>query len=405
MTPFLDVAAGIGRRLADDAIWHEGRCSWVGPSDAEDAWGRVTVSYRSLGPDLYGGTAGIAVFLARLHAACGDPAARRTALGAIRHAVHRSGDVTTPVRGGLYAGITGIALSAAVVGTLLHDDALVERAAHLGRHVRVGGDEFDVVLGRAGAVLGLLALGALLSDPGPVALAAGIGDELLELARWRGGACSWRSPSIPTRGHLTGLSHGAAGAAYALLELFRATGDHRFRATADGAFAYERRRFDPEMRNWPDLRGDRSRGPLPFARFWCHGAPGIALSRLGAWQVTRDDARAAEADEALTTTHDAVTAMVSGGRGNYSLCHGLAGNAGVLLHAGEVDGSRWGGLRQKALEVGAAGVAAHARPGGTWPCGTRTGEPPGLMLGLAGIGLFYVRLGAQLRAPDIPTLP
>ena len=44
--------------------------------------------------------------------------------------------------------------------------------------------------------------------------------------------------------HLCGVSHGAAGIGWALLELFAATGDERFRAAAIGAFAYERSWLD-----------------------------------------------------------------------------------------------------------------------------------------------------------------
>jgi hypothetical protein len=52
---------------------------------------------------------------------------------------------------------------------------------------------------------------------------------------------------------LTGFSHGAAGIAYALLRLFEATRDRRFKQTAEEAIQYERAMFVPERGNWPDL--------------------------------------------------------------------------------------------------------------------------------------------------------
>ena len=45
--------------------------------------------YKTLGPDVYAGTSGIALFMAELAGLTGDPEVRRTAFGAIRHALAR----------------------------------------------------------------------------------------------------------------------------------------------------------------------------------------------------------------------------------------------------------------------------------------------------------------------------
>jgi lantibiotic modifying enzyme len=85
---FVDQARRIGEDICRDAIWHEDRCNWVGAVREEAAPGQPAIAYAALGPDLYGGTSGVALFLAHLHAATGDEAARRSALGAIRQALH-----------------------------------------------------------------------------------------------------------------------------------------------------------------------------------------------------------------------------------------------------------------------------------------------------------------------------
>ncbi len=54
-----------------------------------------------------------------------------------------------------------------------------------------------------------------------------------------------------------------------------------------------------------------------------------------------------------------------------------------------LSGTAW---RDLALEVAASGIERFGRPGQAWPCGTPEGETPGLMLGLAGVGLFYLQL-------------
>jgi hypothetical protein len=53
-----------------------------------------------------------------------------------------------------------------------------------------------------------------------------------------------------------------------------------------------------------------------------------------------------------------------------------------------------------ALETAYAGMERYAARGRPWPCGTPAGETPGLFLGLAGIGLYYLRLDH----PAIPSL-
>jgi lantibiotic biosynthesis protein len=86
---WLETAQLLGVRIIDQAIWHEDRCNWVGASTGGGPGGKPVLTYATLGADLYGGTAGIAVFLAELAAATGGAGYRRTALGAIRHALAR----------------------------------------------------------------------------------------------------------------------------------------------------------------------------------------------------------------------------------------------------------------------------------------------------------------------------
>jgi hypothetical protein len=45
-----------------------------------------------------------------------------------------------------------------------------------------------------------------------------------------------------------------------------------------------------------------------------------------------------------------------------------------------------------AHEVGDVGIESYAAKDLPWPCGTHEGETASLMLGLAGIGYFYLRL-------------
>jgi hypothetical protein len=52
-----------------------------------------------------------------------------------------------------------------------------------------------------------------------------------------------------------------------------------------------------------------------------------------------------------------------------------------------------------ALSVARMGIERYAG-NSSWPCGTHVGETPNLMLGLAGIGHYYLRL----YQPAIPSV-
>jgi hypothetical protein len=398
---FLQAAAALGGRLAQEAVWWHGHCNWLGaePDGHTLSSGRIRMTRKSLGPELYAGTSGIALFMAELYTATGDDKLRATALGAIRQAIAHVDAVAPVVRLGLYSGWSGIAFSAARVGTLLGEDELLHAALQLGRRVAAESRierELDLLAGTAGAVLSLLVLAGILDDASFLHVAARMGDELLQAADKSQAGYSWPSFSFPKQPNLTGFSHGAAGIAYALFELFRVTGDASYRHAAEQAFAYERHWYDSEAGNWPDLRtylGRRrdARLPLSFAAAWCHGAPGIALARLRAYQLSQDETYKAEALAALQTTCTAVAASLHSGTGLYSLCHGLAGNADILLSGCQVLVQDQAHAANLAWDVACTGIERYLVRGWEWPCGPG-GETPGLMLGLAGIGYFYLRM-------------
>jgi lantibiotic modifying enzyme len=259
--------------------------------------------------------------------------------------------------------------------------------------------------GNAGAIVALLALRGILDSLPLLDCAIRLGDELLQAADKSDVGYSWKSAAFPTQRNLTGFSHGTAGVGYALLELFHATGDPRYRRGAEQAFNYERHWFDTEAANWPDFREEHRQGKLrnrvlSFASQWCHGAPGIALSRLRAYEILKDEVYKSEAMTGLQTTRKMVEWWLGSETGNYSLCHGLTGNAEVLLYGDRMLERGWTEGAALAHVVANAGVENCAKRNHVWPCGTGGGETPGLMLGLAGIGYFYLRL----HDPTIPSI-
>ncbi|MEA2131730.1 MAG: lantibiotic biosynthesis protein, partial [Solirubrobacteraceae bacterium] len=113
---YLGVAASLARSLASGAVWHEQRCNWIGvaPRDPARVGGLALVE--ALGPELYDGTAGAALFLAEAAAALDDAGLREVARGALRHALHHA---RSAAGDGLHSGVPGIAYAAARVADAL----------------------------------------------------------------------------------------------------------------------------------------------------------------------------------------------------------------------------------------------------------------------------------------------
>ena len=401
--PGRDVCLAVAERLGDqivaEAVWHGERCNWVGAMPEEGQGGRITLAYRALTGDLYGGSAGIGLLLAELARVTGEAAYRATALGALRHAASHAGDVGMGI--GLYAGRPGVALALALAARALDEPALDGEARAVADAIpgRAAADESDLISGSAGAVVGLLALRALLGDDGLLDRAVDHGEALLARGHRAGQGMTWLSPSLPDTPGLTGLSHGAAGIAVALLELWAATRIERYARAAESAFAYECGLYDPAVGNWPDLRslGPSSAAGSPgVSTFWCHGAPGAALGRLRALELGADRSLLGEARAGLATTERWLASALASGTYNYSLCHGVAGNAEVLLEGA------WAAAAsaERAYEAANAGIAAYHLTGTAWPSGAHGGTTPCLFLGLAGTARFYLRLAE----PGLPSL-
>ena len=408
----LEVAESIGRRLVNEAFWAGECCTWLAAESVDYRMRRRSDTYRAVDRWLYDGSAGIAVFLAALATATGDAKARRTACGAIAHALRDAEGAAPPHRLGLYSGWSGVAVACLLVGHSLRQDALLDQASRVARRSLVPyaarGQEFDLIGGHAGDLLAALGLLRRLGDPLLLDAALRLGQRLADTAQIEKGQASWATPTAAGNRHLLGLSHGTAGAALALLELWSQVRDDSLRELAHAALAYEARWFSPAQQNWPDLRDVAARrNPRTprYSVFWCHGAPGVALARMRAHELLADAASASDASAALSTTRREIQAYLQAGTGNFSLCHGLAGLGDVLLSAQRFGHAQAEDAQQLTAIVRTA-HANHASTGESWPCGTHGGETPGAMLGLAGIGHFHLSVAdlsqQSLLLPLVP---
>jgi class II lanthipeptide synthase len=401
----VEAAADIGGALCRSAYWHDDRCNWIGRSTDELKGPGIPLAPKvaALGPTLYGGTAGIALFLAELFARTDLDQVGATARGAIRHSLARAGDIAPRLRRAFYSGVVGIAYAAAQVGTRTGDPQMVAEGVELARQAVDAHEEhnlLDVISGNAGAVGPLLRLATQTGGERLNAAALSLAEELAADATRSDATWCWQNDRAcgPGMGPkpLCGLAHGASGMGLALVEAGVHSGRDDLVEGGLSAFRYEDRLYDAEHANWPDLREPVGDGNdqaatqrMSFMVAWCHGAAGIGLARLRAYELLPE--RRAElrpgVEQAVQSTASQLRALPQ--EVDASPCHGRAGLAETLLYATEV-------LDDPTYTDHVATMwkqLLRARKADTpWPCGVASGtNNPSLMLGYAGIGYSLLR--------------
>lgn len=386
---FLDTAWDIGCELMKDAIWHHETCNWQGYW-IEPVNGSFQPVLRTFGADVYSGTSGIALFLNALYEETNDPLLLHTLLGTMSHV--RSGIQEAPAYG-FYSGKAGIAVALIRTGANLQREEWVREGLSLLESIPVRDihpHETDVISGVAGTIPVLLDAFEKYQQSSLLDKAVALGDLLCSKAVKQGDVWSWAT--VPSARNLTGFSHGASGMALALLQLHQATGEKKYEAGAKAGFAYETSTFDKAQQNWPDFREGVGNA---CGIAWCHGAPGIAISRMKANRLSTEKSN--DLHIALSTTVSNLYHNLSHDMAhtNFSLCHGMAGNADIILEGGQQE------HRLLAEAVGMAG-RKYLDHGVALPSGLNTAQQtPGLMMGTAGMGYFFLRLLDPEKHPTL----
>jgi len=392
----LEAARAVGRRLEELALRAPGEAHWLGAQ----VYGTGTDwSLALAGLDLHLGMPGIVLFLAYLGEVTGEP--RWTALARDGAATLAWRTAQTPRQlesVGAFSGWGGPLYTLTHLAALWDEPALLDEAEAIVSFLPglIDADTSnDVVAGAAGCLICLLRLWEQRPSEPTLAAAVRCGERLLARAVPAGPGIGWvLEIAGPTP--LAGMSHGATGIAWALLQLAEVTGDERFREAAVAGLAYERSLYAPEKRNWPDLRSG-SQGPdgePHFMSAWCHGAPGVALARIDGLRHLDGPEVREEIAVALETT------LAEGfGRGHCQ-CHGDLGNLEALLLAQERLGIDFAPRIGRLLGGTLADIRSHG-----WRFGLpgRT-EPPGFMIGLAGIGYGLLRQAEPRRVPSVLVL-
>ena len=328
------------------------------------------------GVGLADGAAGLALFLAFHAELARDPRAGELARAAATSvtAAAASGELDSLGPGAL-AGGGGVVWALAQLGGLWGDPQLLGVAHELAKALleRIEpGCASGLADGIAGVGAGLLALAA-----------AAPGLPLEDALRRCAALLTQRPP-----GAAEGFAAGPAGVACVLLDLARAT-DSPADTAAALAVLDEMGAKEPH-----DDQRARARGPAdPPSGSLLSGAAGRAIALARGQAVGPAPGRAAALQSALAATQRHALGH------DDSLGHGAFGAVEALTSGARALGAP--AIAARAARLGAA-LARRARQDGP-VCGTPGAvEHPGLVAGLAGVGLGLLRLSAPGRVPSLP---
>src|SRR5581483_7812053 len=387
------------QRIADElsryAIRRGPGAAWIGLDWLGDA---EVFQLVTLGHDLYNGVSGIALFLSAFAAVTKQSAPADLALAGIARLRKqlKSRTAARMARALGLGGATGlgsIIYALTVMAKNLDDPTLradAHRAAELVTDELIAADKrLDVIAGSAGAILCLLRLYRDSGSEAVLGRAVKCGEHLFSQQRLgEPGRRTWVGQGFGTR-PLNGMSHGAAGFAYALASLSAATGRDDFAIAARECIEFENSTFSPERNNWPDLRvEDQNSWPCQ----WCHGSPGIGLGRIAMARLPKIGNTGLNADvqSAVESTRAAWPSSVD------TLCCGTLGSIEFLCEAGDLLGRNE--LRDLARRH-MADVVQQAATTGDYRWNSGEGRfNLGLFRGMAGVGY------SALRQVD-PSLP
>jgi serine/threonine protein kinase len=349
---------------------------------------------------LHTGIAGIGVFLSDLAAFTGDDRYIEGALGAANWLLNPE-NITEKLPG-LYFGEAGTAVFMYRLWQVTGESKFLEAAVGIAvtltpQLTRIP----DLTHGWAGIGLLHLKLASVEGLGHHLSLAQAFGDALADSSVPMEMGIAWPQPPGPNKGlsgaSLTGFAHGAAGIAYFLVELWRATRDDKYYRLAKHSAEWLMSLAEPCLPDTSGLSWPISNEDADRWFHWCHGAAGIGLFLLRMWSLTGD------AIYRNAVVAAARSVAVAGRRGGCTLCHGLAGNGDFLVEASLVlQNSMW---LEKAAEI-AELLTIYAKPHGggiSWP-----GDDPDIittdyMMGSAGVGAFMLRMSAP-ELVDSPLL-
>lgn len=390
MDEAVEEAERIAQQITQRVIYgKDGSCKWIGFGYFFDTQRFQLMPLRD---DLYSGSGGIALFLAALDFHKNQRTHYGIVYGSLLSNLHFLENLNKEsIRRFTWKGIgigTGIASNLYYLTKIsdyyqepefldwaerlseVIDDELIEKDTN-----------FDIINGSAGCILGLLTLYERTNSKIVIEKAMTCGEHLLKMRTiTTSGLKTWSSSDVC----LAGFSHGASGICYALYRLYQATQNEDYLNAANEAINYENSLYFEDKLNWLDLRtSNQSTNVLNFNRSWCHGTPGILLSRLNCSDIKKNEFFTKDLNENISLLKNCVFEEGD------SICCGNFGLADILISI--ADKSDIPSL-DAAKEIINKRYSLSKEHGYSYEFIPSSVFNPSLFQGLAGIGYTFLRL-------------
>jgi type 2 lantibiotic biosynthesis protein LanM len=334
-------------------------------------------------PSLYDGAPGIGLFFAHLFRQTREEKWRSIAASILQSLREQLASRSDEMMCGAYSGLSGLVYAAMHIGAALQITVEQEIAGCLSKLARLveADRNCDIVAGAAGALLVALRVNEAFGLDAALAAADRAASQLRKSANHSDHHCTW-STLASEKNPLGGMAHGVMGIAWALTEWSNRSDCSSSLAVARKALAYQQSLFDEELRTWRDPRGGR------IVSSWCFGAAGIGLAadRMSSAIEPAVRARLIEVAQDSTWLHETWR--------NHCLCHGSLGDLEIYRIN---DPERTSHSFERIMrDLASTKPYALDLPG--------NGSTPGLMCGLAGVGLGLLRHISPDTVPNVLTL-
>lgn len=372
----LEMAIEVGELLRSRCHWGpDGTASCLAVNKVGSASAEEDVFKPGLiGHDLYDGLPGLILFLAQLAEETGDETLRPLCEGLLKALFARPGVLRVPSLGAFsgWGGYLYLLSHLRFLWKTSHYQELEKKVLE-GIQLRLEEEPgLDIISGLAGCLLSLLAHHRVQPQSEAKSLALRCGERILECSSEDEVGASWKDNLM-----LSGYSHGNSGIAHSLFALAHVCEEDKFRTLALAALKLEESLIDQGRWTDRDQPGQVSQAT------WCHGSPGMALSRLELCRLFPDSAHRQMAERALSHCYQAPELE------GMSLCHGNLGNIEPLLLAAQLwPESVWA----ERLSNKKTALFRKLQEDGYRSCVPRGIPSPGLMTGLSGVGHALLRL-------------
>lgn len=395
---FLGEAILIGEYLLANAIKgvnldNEEEFSWI--STVIEGKNELTWSISPIGVDLYNGNSGIALFFGYLAELTNRKDFKDASIKSLRPVKDalltlKESAITekTLIPIGAYSGVSGYFYSLFQLGTLWDDSSLLKEvlsSLFIFEKLIPNDNTFDIIAGASSAIPVLLGIYEKTKYLPALEYAKQCAYHLINNSEKYEKSIAWRQEGDSNA--YTGFAHGTSGIAAMLGQVYSYAPCDQLKNAIINALYYERRYFDSDLKNW------HSPGRDSDSVAWCHGAPGVLLSRLLLKKVgIEDEYFKKEIETALQTT------LEFGFGNNRSLCHGDFGNIEIFRLASQIlNEEKWLNFADSASNQVLQVIKER-----NWKNGVSRGvESVGLMTGLSGYGYGLLKQFSPSRVPSI----